>query len=269
MLFTQKCSNVHPMVFVFILFFMSAATFATENAAKESGDKPVSSELANAIFAKLRQARPQLTFSDLKHSPIEGVYEVQLNGRVVFVSADGGHLIAGDMYRVESNNLVNLQEIKRKQAEVALEPERAKQLSSLQADDMVVYSPEGEPKGHVYVFTDIDCGFCRRLHGQMAQMLSLGIEVRYLAFPRAGVHSGSARKLETTWCADDPQQAMNVFKEGGSLPLQSCDKKSVIAQQYSLGQKIGVRGTPAIVLASGKIIPGAVSPDYLAEQMGL
>ncbi|MEO0444109.1 MAG: DsbC family protein [Pseudomonadota bacterium] len=231
-------------------------------------DTGISQEVVSTVIRRLKQARPELDFTDLAPSPLSGLYKIKVNGQVAFVSPDGRYMIAGEMYEVRQGSLVNLQEQERQAAEVAFEPQRAELLKALNTDDMVVYTPTGEMKGHVYVFTDIDCGFCRRLHSQMASYLDKGIEIRYLAFPRAGVSSKSAQKLATTWCSPDRQSMMDDFKAGKNMPLKPCPDNPV-ADQYMLGQEVGVRGTPAIVLASGKIIPGAVSAQYLADAMGI
>ena len=172
------------------------------------------------------------------------------------------------MYEVRPSGLVNLQEQERQKAELAFQPQRAKMLTTIDGKDMVVYSPEKDAKGLVYVFTDIDCGFCRKLHGQMSAYLAKGIEVRYLAFPRAGVNSKSAQKLATVWCSDDRQSVMTEFKTGKNVALAPCDDNPV-ADHYLLGQQVGVNGTPAIVLESGRMIPGMVGPDRLADEMGI
>ena len=235
----------------------------------ESQSRPlVNKELEQRVFSRLKQARPELTFSDLQNSPISGVYKLKVNGQVAFVSHDGSYLIAGEMYEVRPGNLVNLQEQDRQRAEKAFAPQRAQMLNQIKPENMVVYSPKKDLKGSVYIFTDIDCGFCRRLHSQMEGFMKKGIEVRYLAFPRAGPNSDSAKKLATVWCADNPRRVMDRFKKGDNVALAPC-KQAPILQQYTLGQKVGVRGTPAIVTASGQLIPGAVSPDYLAEVMGI
>jgi len=228
----------------------------------------ISKEVEQAIYARLRQANPALDLSNLRPSPVAGIYQVDINGEFAFVSADGGFLIAGEMYQVIPGRLVNLQEQERREAEKAFAPERAKLLAAVDKKDFVTYTPEKETKGHIYVFTDIDCGFCRKLHGQMEAMLSKGIEVRYLAFPRAGVNSKSGQKLATTWCSNSPQEVMTRFKRGEQVKLAPC-ADNPIAEQYQLGQKIGVRGTPAIVLESGMLIPGAVSPEMLEKEMGI
>lgn len=241
---------------------------AADQAQQQSAITAVAPEVEQRILARLKQARPELNFTDLSPSPMKGVYEIKINGQLAFVSEDGGHLIAGEMYEVQENNLVNLQDRQRQEAELAFAPQRAQMIAAIKKEDMVVYTPKGEVKGHVTVFTDIDCGFCRRLHSQIDAFMAKGIEVRYLAFPRAGVSSRSAQKLATVWCSDEPAEMMTRFKRGEDVALKTCSDNPV-ADQYMLGQQVGVTGTPAIVLESGRIIPGAVSPDFLAKEMGI
>ncbi|MFT6791777.1 MAG: thiol:disulfide interchange protein DsbC [Cellvibrionaceae bacterium] len=239
-----------------------------DSASATASEIPSIEKLSKTIIPRLQAARPELSFSDLEVTPVKGLYKIKVNNQTAFVSSDGSHLISGEMYQVQPSGLVSLQERERQSEEVAFEPRRAKMLQAVPREDLLIYSPEGRAKGHVYIFTDIDCGFCRRLHSQMPEFLAKGIEVRYLAFPRAGKDSVSARKLASAWCAEDPKSTMTEFKSGKNVPLNDCENNPV-ADQYALGQQVGVRGTPAIILQSGKLIPGAVSPDYLAKEMGI
>lgn len=228
----------------------------------------VPQNIVAGIVTRLREARSDIDVSNVRPSPISGIYKVDLNGQLAFVSEDGGFIISGEMYQVNPGYLVNLQDQERQQQEIALAPERAKLLAAVNKKDMVTYYPKGETKGHIFVFTDIDCGFCRKLHGQMDAMLEKGIEVRYLAFPRAGVRSRSAEKLATTWCSENPREMMDRFKGGENVALAVCDSNP-IADQYMLAQDLGVRGTPAIILESGQLIPGFVEAERLAKAMGI
>jgi thiol:disulfide interchange protein DsbC len=227
----------------------------------------VPKDIAENIFTRLRESRSDIEVSNLRRSPLKGIYKVDLNGQLAFVSEDGSFLISGEMYQINPGYLVNLQEEERREQEISFAPQRAKRLAAVDKDDLIIYSPD-EVKGHIYVFTDIDCGFCRKLHSQLDDMLDKGIEVRYLAFPRAGVNSRSAEKLITTWCSKNPQSLMTRFKSGENVPLSGCDSHPIF-DQYMLGQDLGVTGTPAIVLESGQLIPGAVSPERLAREMGI
>lgn len=220
------------------------------------------------IINRLRATRSDLNFSDFKESPVAGLYQLKINGQVAYVSVDGEFLIAGEMYQFQGNQLISLQDREREEASIAFEPQRAKMLDAVNRDDMVIFTPKGETKTYVHVFTDIDCGFCRRLHAQIDDFLDKGIEVRYLGFPRAGARSVSAQKLQTVWCAENDNELMNRFKEGQNVKLAPCDT-SPVADHYLLGQQVGVTGTPSIILPSGKMVPGAVSADYLASLLDL
>jgi thiol:disulfide interchange protein DsbC len=230
-------------------------------------DGAIPQSVVDNIMARLLESRSDIEASNLRRSPLEGIYKIDLNGQLAFVSEDGGFLISGEMYQVNPGYLVNLQEEERREQEISFAPQRAKILAAVDKKDLVIYSPD-EVKGHIYVFTDIDCGFCRKLHSQLGEMHDKGIEVRYLAFPRAGVNSRSAEKLITTWCSKNPQSLMTRFKRGENVPLAGCDSHPIF-DQYMLGQDLGVTGTPAIVLESGQLIPGAVSPERLAREMGI
>jgi len=227
-----------------------------------------SNSTESLILNRLQTARPDLNFSDVEPSPIPGLYNIKINGQVSYVSANGEFLIAGEMYQLQGNNLVNLQEREREQADIAYEPERAQLLQAVNLDDMVIFSPKEPAKAFVNVFTDIDCGFCRRLHSQIDEFLDKGIEVRYLAFPRAGIQSNSAQKLATVWCSDQANQLMTQFKQGQNVELAPCEPNP-IGEQYLLGQQVGVTGTPSIILPSGKLVPGAISAEYLAQLLEL
>lgn len=255
------------VVSVFVIF--CASSFAQPLLSdKPQSEASISADQQAKIINKLKQARPELNYTEIESSPIDGLYKIKINGQVAFVTADGAYLVAGDMFEVAVGNLINLQDQDRREAEIAFESQRAKMIGAVDKSDMIIFSPKGDVKGYVSIFTDIDCGFCRKLHREIDSFLDRGIEVRYLAFPRAGVNSKSAQKLATAWCAKDRQLSMTQFKEGKDMPIETCANNPV-ADQYMLGQEVGVNGTPALVLASGKLIPGAVSAEYLAREMGL
>lgn len=198
-----------------------------------------------------------VTVSSISESPVEGLFQVQLeNGRVLYSTADGEHLIQGVMIAVNGGDMRNLT------AEV-----EAKAISGIingiPASELVVFAPK-EPKTHVTVFTDVDCGYCRKLHEEVGQLNDLGIEVRYAAFPRGGMQSPTARTMQSIWCAEDQQTAMTRAKQGKSVTEASCDNP--VIQQYQLGAQVGVQGTPAIFLANGTLVPGYKPASELAKE---
>ena len=129
---------------------------------------------------------------------------------------------------------------------------------------MIVFAPDA-PKHIITVFTDVDCGYCARMHRQMADYNRLGIEIRYTAFPRAGIGSPTYEEMVSVWCAEDQHTAMTDAKAGRAVEPARCD--SPVSDQYEAGRAIGVNGTPAIVLESGELIPGYLPPDELLSRL--
>lgn len=222
--------------------------------------KAASAAIKAAISERLIKSRPDLIVAAVSETPIQGLYEVKLDmGPTLFASADGEHFIPGDLYRSEVGRLVNL-------SEKAREGQRQAELASVDEKDMIVFSPK-DKRASITVFTDIDCGFCQKLHLEVPELNRMGIEVRYLAYPRAGVGSPGFNKLVSAWCADDQQVAMTKLKNREHVPMKSC--ANPVARQYQLGMDLGVTGTPAIILENGQLLPGYMPAAALAQSMGL
>jgi thiol:disulfide interchange protein DsbC len=214
------------------------------------------SDVDQAIRKTLRAVQPDLPIEAIAESPMPGIYQVQLQGgRQLYASADGQFLIQGYLFQVKDGQAINLTEQEESRGV-------AKTINAIPVKEMVVFAGK-ETKTHITVFTDTDCGYCQKLHSEVAELNRLGVEVRYLAFPRQGLNSPAAKELSNVWCAKDRQAAMNLAKSRQAVPAAECD--SPVAKQYALGQMIGVSGTPAIVLANGKLIPGYQPAAQLAK----
>ena len=222
----------------------------------------VSQTTQERIINSLREARGDLNFGSVEASPIPGVFAVSVvGGPVLYVSEDGKHFIAGDLYQVAAGRFVNLQEQER-------QAKRAELIAAVDKKEQIIFAPKGETKAIVNVFTDVDCGYCQKLHREIEQINAKGIEVRYLAYPRAGVDSESARKLATAWCDDNPQKALTKLKNREALPMNVCENNPV-AKHYELGGIMGVTGTPNMVTADGEMIGGYLAADDLAKYLGI
>jgi thiol:disulfide interchange protein DsbC len=205
------------------------------------------------IRTQLEKIMPGVTIDAVSNLDTSGLYETIINGEIVYFTQDLRYVIQGDVVSLETRQ--NITENKR----VSL---RKQAISGLDEASMIVYEPK-ETKYTLTVFTDIDCGYCRKLHQQMAEYNALGIRIRYMAFPRAGVDSESFDKAEDVWCADDRQQALTDAKDGINVESKSCD--SPVKAHYEVGRKIGVQGTPALFLESGQMLPGYVPPKRLKQ----
>lgn len=225
------------------VIFICLATLATTAALADRKEDEA------AIRKALGNVKPDV----IAPAPIAGLYEVVAGPHVVYVSADGRYMLQGELIDVQ--NRKSLTEPRRREAIRVL-------MDSVSEDDMIIFKP-GKVKHVVTVFTDIDCGYCRKLHNEMDDYLAEGIEVRYMMFPRAGVGSESYRKAVAVWCADDRNVAMTNAKTGKALEMKSCENP--LDQHMNLVRQLGARGTPFIVLEDGSTQPGYVPAKQLAK----
>ncbi len=216
---------------------------------------------AQEVSAELQKVRETISerFVEIEpehvmESPIPGWYMIRKGAIVAYISADGRYLLQGDVIDLELNS--NLSERSRNEA-------RAAMMSTISEDDLIVFSPE-QVEHSIYVFTDIDCTFCRRLHAQIDEYMAEGIEVRYFFYPRSGPKTASWIKAEDVWCADDRNKALTLAKLDQKFPTHSCDA-SIVNRHYSMGQEVGLTGTPAIVLDNGTLFSGYMPAPRLKE----
>jgi len=211
-----------------------------------------------AVRAKMNAMFDQIGPENVDESPVDGWYTVHKGSIVAYVSADGRYLLQGDM--IDLDNQVNLTEQTRNVT-------RREVMSALEDDQTIIFSP-AEVKYRVTVFTDVDCTYCRKLHSQIDEYLAAGIEVRYLLYPRNGPASQSWSTSEDVWCARDRNQALTAAKMGREFESQKCDA-STISDHYTLGQNVGLTGTPAIVFEDGTLVSGYLPPATLAGRLQL
>jgi thiol:disulfide interchange protein DsbC len=226
-------------------------------ASAEAVDKALEERLTRA----LESGNQGLEVGSIRAADMPGMYEVQLtNGPILYTNESGDYFIVGDLYAVTPDGYVNLAEQRR-------DAHRKEQLDKVATSDMIVFSPKEKPRAYVTVFTDVTCYYCQKLHQEVPELNRRGIEVRYLAYPRAGVGSEGFYKLETAWCSSNPQDTLTRLKNKESVPNATCDNP--IASQFQLGQELGVRGTPAIITQDGRMIPGYQSATDLIATLGL
>ena len=127
-------------------------------------------------------------------------------------------------------------------------------------DQMIIYPAKNE-KYVVTAFMDITCHYCHLLYSKKKEYNDLGITLRFLAFPRAGLDNQTARQMEAIWQAADRNQALDKA-ENGDLPKE-LKTPDIVAKHYALGRQYGVRGTPSIVTDSGEMIGGYLPPKEL------
>lgn len=235
-----------------------SAAGSAASAAVAAPTAVVAADPADLEALKLRLAKtlPGIKVDTVRPTPIPGVYEVQSGMNFGYVSLDGRYLIEGDLNDLSSGE--RLTDVHRRSA-------RRDLMATMGAEQSILYAPKDVPtKYTVTVFTDIDCGYCRKLHQHIAEYNADGIAVRYLFFPRSGPDTDSFYKAEKVWCAADRLAALTQAKLGDGY---EGDKSCVnpVLDHLKLAAQLGLRGTPAIVLPDGELIPGYQTPDALVK----
>ena len=216
----------------------------------------VPSALANeAIHERLQTINVEA--DAIESTAVPGLYAVRVETETVYISVDGRYLLRGSLIDLETGT--NL-------TEQGQRSQRAALFADIPDEELVVFAPEGETRHVMNVFTDPNCGFCRRLHGEMATYLEAGVKVRYLMFPVMG--QDSPRILRDVWCAENRNAAMDQAKVGQTIPESVCLTPALA--HMGLGQRLGINGTPAIVLDNGQLISGyRPAADLIAEMNGV
>lgn len=199
----------------------------------------------------------QLDIVNVKPTPLGAIYEVELNsGELLYADAAGEYLFAGDMYQTTPDGLLNLSIATRRET-------IARKVSAVPDEEAIIFEPDGEVRATLNIFTDVDCGFCRQLHGERGQYLDLGLRIRYLAYPRGGENATSYDKMISVWCSQDRRRALTQAKNGQNLPIRDCE--TPVMAHFDLGNQLGIQGTPALVFPDGRVIPGYVEAPRLVE----
>jgi len=237
------------------IFAAAAMALASTFAVAAATDSNAGAE--QAIRKSLQNLELEVPVESVASSPLNGLYEVKLQGgRVLYASADGQFVMQGYLFQIQDGKPVNLTE-KTERMGVA------KLINGIPAAEMVVYPAKGETKSHITVFTDTTCPYCHKLHAEVPELNRRGIEVRYVAFPRQGLGSPGDQQLQAVWCSSDRRGAMDKMVEGEEIKAAKC--ANPVGKQFQLGQSIGVNGTPAIVLESGQVIPGYQPAPQVAK----
>ena len=214
-------------------------------------DDALNEELAAAVSRFL----PDVEIDNIQPAPIKGLYQVIIGPEVIYMTRDGSYIVKGEI--LDINERRNLTEDVRADSRVKL-------LNEIKKDEYIEFAGKNA-RDAIYVFTDVDCGYCRKLHQDVPELNSRGISVRYLAYPRAGVDSATGKEMSQVWCADDRQTALTASKNRESFEGKTCDDP--VAEQHVLGQKMGVRGTPSIYLENGRNLPGYMPPEEIQKQL--
>ena len=210
------------------------------------------------ITNTIQNALPALKIDAVEFGPYPGIYQVTTDNEILYITIDGRYLLYGGILDLHKNkDDWNLTEQAKNKITKTI-------MDKLDLKDMIIFKPE-KAIGIVTIFTDVDCGYCRKLHAQIKEIMATGIEVRYVAFPRAGNDSPTYNNMVSIWCNDSRNAAFTKVNNGEAIPSKTCTNP--VATQFELGQKIGVPATPTMIFTDGTMLPGYASVDNLLQQV--
>ena len=243
------------LLLVHLIFFGFAAQVFAQNFV---GPQDLADKLKRSVELP---SQGQLEIVAIKETPLPQIFEVELNtGELLYSDISGDYLFAGDLYQTTNSGLMNLSSKTR-------QLRTAERIGAIPEDQMIVYSPEDETRATLTVFTDVDCTYCRALHKDVEALVAMGIEVRYLAYPRGGEAAGSYEKMISVWCSQDRHKSLTQAKNGQNLPARDCE--TPVLEHYELGNQIGISGTPALIFPDGRLIPGYMDVDRLVAMLAI
>ena len=210
---------------------------------------------AARVTAALKKIDPNVKPEHIQAAPVAGFQQVIVGGQVMYVSNDGKYLMQGTLYDIAN---------KRDAGAPALAAMRKDLLREIPLKDRIVFAP-ANPKHTVTVFTDVECGYCRKMHSEIAEYLKQGIAVQYVAFPRMGLASEDFKKMVAVWCSNDRKQALTRAKL--DKPVVSANCTNPVAMQYRLGQRMGLEGTPMVLAEDGTQLGGYLPPAQLRQAL--
>lgn len=208
----------------------------------------------------LQQRIGNARIDDVQETSVKDVWQVQIGNQYVYLLADGKYALMGDLVNLENGR--NLTERSRRAAVVET-------ISEFADEDLVVFAATGETRATLNVFTDTSCPYCQKLHSEIGKLQDAGITVRYLPYPRGGKAGPGYETLKSVWCADNRNAAMTAAKNNqlGELPSGDCPQSAMIDRGYRAGNKLGIRGTPALIKSNGEKIEGYVPYQELIPQL--
>lgn len=225
----------------FIFLALAATLMATATAQANE------SVIRKAIATQFPQARIEA----VQKTPYSGLFEVYLDGQIVYVDAKGEYIFAGDIIDLKNRTNLTQQRLNRLQA--------VKWDTLPLANALKTVKGKGERK--LVVFSDVDCPFCRKFEAELAQVDN--ITVYTFLYPIEGLHPKAVQTSKQIWCAPDRHKAWEDYITTGSVPKNDGSCANPVDATIALGSQLKVSGTPTLIFANGQRVPGMVPAAQL------
>ena len=216
------------------------------------------SQLQQLLAANLAKSGITAKITSVTATSMPNIYWVKAEGLpAFFTDVTGQYVVQGDIIKVGGAKPEHIS------ANLQAQDAKASRASS-DKKDMSLVPAKGQMKAAIYVFTDADCGYCRKFHSEIDEVNALGIEVRYLPWPRS---EQTMPIMEKIWCSSDRKKALTDAKLG--MPINAPTCSNPVRKIYELGANLGINGTPAVFDTEGHQLGGYVPPAELAQALNL
>lgn len=202
-------------------------------------------KLVKAINTGIQQAIPNITVVNASKTPVQGLYQVEAEDGTIFYTDKNGEFFAKELFEIKDSSIINV-------AEAAYAENRARHMTDINHDELISFKPEGKARGEIFVFTDVNCPYCRKFHQQLVPAANkMGITVSYFAYPVIGGEK-SMKQMQSAWCAAPQERAdmLDKLKNGEAIDENLC-KESPIEGHVAMGREMKIGGTPTVLFSDG------------------
>lgn len=210
---------------------------------------------SDTVLAALKQRYPQTTFTSVSPAPVKGLYEVVMGRKIAYTDSAGRYFMFGSLVDMKTNDDLTAARV----ADLS-----RVDVKKLPLQDAIV-RVNGQGRRTIYVFSDPDCPFCRRLEPELDKLDDVTIYV--FLYPLEQLHSDAARKAQAIWCeADEKKRAElwhRVVSKLQDVPAAEC--ANPLKRNLALGESLGLQGTPTMIAADGRVLPGLAPASAIEE----
>lgn len=226
--------------------------YAEEEAKQHSSTRWLKQHLSGA----------RILHGEPKKTPAKGLTEIKVSGKYFYLTEGGRYAVIGNLIDLKTGrNVTRLnQDIETRQL-----------ISEYPVKDMIIYPAIGQERTHLTIFTDTSCPYCLRMHREVPKLRTEGVTVRFVPYPRQGLEGKGYEDLSSIWCAEHPREAMEEYVESQVVMAinDQCDRPNALAAGYELGNAVGLKGTPLLIMRNGERIRGYKNADDVLSRIGL
>ncbi|MHB1054148.1 MAG: DsbC family protein [Thiobacillus sp.] len=203
------------------------------------------------IRKALLQQFPSAQISSIKKTPYSGLFEVYLDGQLLYADAKAQYIFTGDV--IDLKNRSNLTQA------------RLNQLQAVNWNTLPLKNALKTVKGNgsrkLAVFSDVDCPYCRKFEEELTKVDN--ITVYTFLYPIEGLHPKAVQISKQIWCAPDRNKAWDDYTTKEIVPKNDGQCANPVDETIALGARLKVSGTPTIIFANGQRVPGMVPAAQL------